>query len=339
MRTVWHRAGARFFIGESTNQLEELPIGIYKISSYDTANQGEQVEIERTDDNFKKIHDKYDVCPGFVNTVIKTWAKTNDNLGLLLTGTKGTGKTQIAKQICNLVQLPILVITKRVETLPQLINSIQQDIVILFDEYEKMYDDYDHSILTVMDGILSNGHRRMFILTTNKRYVNENMLSRPGRIRYLYEFDDLELPLIKTIIDTELVDKQFEQDLIDNIKNLSIITVDIVKSICEEINIHNKPFSSFINYFNVKETKAKFDVNWIKPKKDGSTEKIVIGIACQVAPVIFDETVIGQSLVVENTHQGKILSVVGNIVTVGNTEWSKMFEVINVDPTHRAFVM
>jgi hypothetical protein len=82
------------------------------------------------------------------------------------------------------MNMPVIIIHERYNGISNFLNEIQHDFIVFFDEYEKMYDERDHSILTVMDGVLNNAFRKIFLLTTNKIHVSENMLERPGRIRY-----------------------------------------------------------------------------------------------------------------------------------------------------------
>ncbi len=64
-----------------------------------------------------------------------------DNMGVLLNGVKGTGKSVTAKLICNELKnfLPIIIVDKAYEGLPQFISKIQQEVIIFIDEFEKVF--------------------------------------------------------------------------------------------------------------------------------------------------------------------------------------------------------
>ncbi len=167
----------------------------------------------------------------------------------MLNGILGTGKTVTAKVLANETGLPVLLIPHAYNGLNTFLSYIQQDIVVLIDEYEKVYageedEENDSSLLSLMDGTFTNSYRKIFILTTNNTWINKNMLNRPGRILYKKEFSNLNREQILEIVDDCLVEKQFRNETIDFMKPLSIITVDIVKNIVREINIHQEsPFT------------------------------------------------------------------------------------------------
>ena len=150
--------------------------------------------------------------------------------------------------------MPIILINANFPHLNDFLSSIEQDVVVMIDEYEKVFDgsidedDYGRdkssgspTLLSLMDGTLKGSYRKLFILTTNKLWLNENMLNRPGRIRYLKRFGDLNREQIEEIIDDCLKYPEYKEDIIDYIKPLEIITVDIIKAIVSEINIYNEP--------------------------------------------------------------------------------------------------
>ena len=106
-------------------------------------------------------------------------------------------------------------------------------------------------ILSIMDGVAMSNYRRVFILTTNDNYINDNMLNRPSRIRYVKKYGNLELSVVEEIISDILKYPKYKEDLIDVLRQFTIVTIDLVVSIINEINIHNEPASQFADIFNV----------------------------------------------------------------------------------------
>lgn len=114
-----------------------------------------------------------------------------------------------------------------------------------------------------MDGVYTSEFRRVFLLTTNSTNINENMLSRPSRIRYMKEFGNLELAVVTEYLNDNLVDQTRKEDLIGYLDTLVFSTIDILKSIVDEVNIIG--FDEFIqtrNDFNVK--LAKYDYQTVR---------------------------------------------------------------------------
>lgn len=202
----------------------------------------------------------------------------NMNVGVLLEGYKGQGKSVIAKQLAMESQLPIVLITGAIPKIADIfnyLNNIKQDYVLLIDEFEKYFSDSDHpenkfhtqeSWLTFMDGAIGLDHKRLIILTTNKE-IGDKFINRPSRIRYYKKFNFMSKKVFEAIVEDKLQNPAYKQDLIDNL-DVPSCTVDIVTTIIEEINIQNKPYSSFKDFFNHKEREIVYSK--YRKEKDGT---------------------------------------------------------------------
>lgn len=231
--------------------------------------------LEKTDDKFDFQHKIYGVEQGLINRVVKTYNNTNRNLGILLNGVKGTGKTVTSKLIANEIETPVLIVNHLFGGMVEFINSIKQDVIIFIDEYEKTFKER-HDLLTIMDGVLTTEHRKFFILTTNETYINDNLLQRPGRIRYFKTFGNLKPAVVEEIVDDFLVHTEFKKQIIKFISSLELITIDIVKSIIEEVNIHKESPEVFKDIFNCKKITGKYNVYQITPNTDGTKTEVKI---------------------------------------------------------------
>jgi SpoVK/Ycf46/Vps4 family AAA+-type ATPase len=230
MTNNWVKQGNNYFLREVSQNTPKMEKGVYKVNCNPQTGEIYVTEIQQSFDFPYKI---YGMENKFIDRVIRTYNETTGNMGMLLNGVKGTGKTVTSKQICNKLNLPVLLIHEAYNGLPSFLNEVQQDVVVLIDEFEKIYADRDHTVLTVMDGVMDNGFRKVFILTTNSLYVNDNLIQRPGRIRYLKTYSDLTLDVITEIVDDKLIHTEHRKATIDFLSNLETITVDIVKAIVE----------------------------------------------------------------------------------------------------------
>jgi len=256
-KKVWYNSGNNLFLRDISNTSEKLAPGVYKLGYIDPI---DEFYLEPVSDKFTFPYKIYGAEMGFVNRISKTYDNTTGNMGILLNGVKGTGKTVTAELIANKLNLPVIIINQAYKKIPEYINSIEENVLLFFDEYEKMYNNYDHSILTVMDGVLNTEYRRVFLLTTNSIYLNENMLQRPGRIRYKKTFGDLHLQAILEIVDDKLINKKFKDITIQFISELELITIDIVKAVVEEINIHDENPYKFKDIFNIQSIDNVFNL-------------------------------------------------------------------------------
>jgi hypothetical protein len=144
--------------------------------------------------------------------------------------------------------------------MPAWLATIPQDIVIFIDEYEKIFGESD-SMLGIMDGALTSKRRRLFLLTTNNLRVNENMLQRPSRIRYVKKFGDLSPEVVTEIVNDCLVHPELIEKTITFCSSLEQITVDIVKAVCEEVNIHHEDPENFADVFNVRKIPGFYSIS------------------------------------------------------------------------------
>ena len=102
-----------------------------------------------------------------------------------------------------------------------------------------------------MDGVYNADHCHIFILTTNQLKINDNLISRPSRIRYLKSFGDvISRQILEEFVDDALEDKGKKEEIMEFIDTLSMATIDIVKSIVEEVNIHGCSVNDFKRFFN-----------------------------------------------------------------------------------------
>ena len=84
----------------------------------------------------------------------------------------------------------------------------------------------------MIDGVY-NDMRKLYILTTNKLSIDENLLGRPGRIRYIKEFSNLSARAVNDVIDDNLKDVSLKEEVLKVVDSLEISTIDILKAIRE----------------------------------------------------------------------------------------------------------
>ena len=252
------------FYSQAEGNFDVMPTlddGIYQM--HQNPMTGE-IFLEKIAEKFTFGFKLYGLDDKLISHVIDMYNKqeTKRNIGVLLNGAKGTGKTVTAKVLCNKLGLPVIIVDGPINGLTQFLAGINHDCVFLFDEFEKNFrfrddDDEDaagESLLSIMDGVYNGNNCHVFILTTNELRVNDNLISRPSRIRYLKSFGDvIDKKILLEYIDDNLKYPEYKDSLIEFIDSLTIGTIDIVKSIVDEINIHNCGVEEFKDFFNVQE--------------------------------------------------------------------------------------
>jgi len=339
LKKQWARSGNDFKIADTVDIIEKLPIGVYKVVKDPFGN----IYLTKSGDNFNFSHKIYGCETKFINRVVTSYKNTKGNMGILLNGVKGTGKTVTAELIANEIQLPVLIVSEFNAQLPNFINNIQQDIIVFFDEFEKIYTDYNANVLTIMDGVLNNDFRKMFLLTTNDLYINANLLQRPGRIRYIKTFTQLPVETIQEIVKDKLIHTKWNDSIIKFISELETITIDIVKAIVDEVNIHDEDPINFKDVFNVKKLEAHWNVyEVIKEKDKDPVEKLVYAKA-DIFPkkITSREANVNATFKVNGKAIGYIESILNDeIFSVTNFKDDEEDRVFRVEPiigTHHLF--
>jgi broad-specificity NMP kinase len=211
--------------------------------------------LQKTADSFVFPYKVYHLQREFLDHVKETYKSITGNMGILFNGTRGTGKSVSAKILANELNLPVIIVKSMGENNDgqiSYLSSFNFDCIFFFDEFEKQFSEGDCSILQFMDGVYTSEYRRIFLLTTNELSVNQNLLCRPSRIRYVREFGNLEKAIVEEYLNDNLVDQSCRKELIDYIDTLTISTIDILKSIVEEVNIHGiDKFLTIKKSFNV----------------------------------------------------------------------------------------
>lgn len=177
-----------------------------------------------------------------MNRIITSFKATDKNLGVLLYGESGSGKSLLAKQVC--VELSkehpvIIVLPEHIDIIGKYIESIDDRCVFLIDEFEKMFEkpSQQSSLLSVVDGTSSK--KNLFLFTANdKAMVNKFFFNRPGRIRYAYEYETLPDSIVLEVLKDILDNKERVQEIASVISYLKEPSFDVVCSIAQEANLY-----------------------------------------------------------------------------------------------------
>lgn len=189
--------------------------------------------------------------------ILNTFNQRPLSTGVHLDGVKGSGKTLLSKVISHIgVQrgIPTIIINGcfHGEVFNQFIQSINVPAIVLFDEFEKIYDYSDQNkILTLFDGVYPT--KKLFILTTNDgASVSRFLKNRPGRIYYSLSFTTLSPEFVREYLEDNLNDKSQIEPTVRYAKIYSFFTFDMLAACVEEMNRYNEPLSKVLEYINVK---------------------------------------------------------------------------------------
>ena len=241
--TYYIRSGSSFNVSSKAGLdiHETLPVGTYTVKYNDMAGAYFLDMIEDFAPLGKVYGDSTDKC----ERIFSTFQSRPNGTGVLLTGEKGSGKTLLARALSIRGReegYPTIVINDswHGEKFNLFIQTITQPAVIIFDEFEKIYDrDDQESLLTLLDGVYPS--KKMYVLTCNNQYrIDDNMTNRPGRIFYRIDYTGLGIEFIREYCEDNLNDTSHTEAICNLALLFDQFNFDILKALVEEMNRYNE---------------------------------------------------------------------------------------------------
>ena len=257
---------------------KEVPVGVWKLSC------AKYVGFYLEETEIKLSHGKiYGDAQDIADHVVEAFEKNDPskNLGVLFSGEKGLGKTLTTRLVLEKFygKKPIIIISEYINGMTDFISNFK-GCVVLMDEFEKFTggntDSEDENSLTKQESLLSifDGNTgcsgNLFLLTVNNTYkLNENLKSRPGRMRYHYKFISENATVVRNYCNDNLNNKEIIEDVVETLGSAGFVSMDILSSFVDELNkFPDKKPSEVLKYFNIENEntdenfRATFKVIW-----------------------------------------------------------------------------
>jgi DNA polymerase III delta prime subunit len=207
--------------------------------------------------------------------ILNTFMSRTASTGVMLAGEKGSGKSLLAKNLAieaaKRLSIPCIVINAPWvgDKFNAFMQMIEQPCMVLFDEFEKVYDaDDQEKALTLLDGVFPS--KKLFVLTCNDKWrIDSHMRNRPGRLFYMLDYKGLDANFIM-----EYCNDNLKPELLKHAEKLCQIAslfaqfnFDMLKATVEEMNRYNEAPEDALRMLNVKpefDSGNKFSMKVIK---------------------------------------------------------------------------
>ena len=203
-----------------------------------------------------KVSEKvYGVHSEKVDKVLNSFKIFNRNLGVILSGDKGIGKSLFSKLLSiKAIEsgYPLVIVNSYFPGIGEYLAEIDQEVVVLFDEFDKTFELSERSrqdndgekrspqteMLTLFDGVAQG--KKLFVVTCNDiNALSKFIVNRPGRFHYHFRFEyPTAAEIEEYLIDSLDTDKAKEE--IKNVVAFSQKTklnYDCLRSIAFELNL------------------------------------------------------------------------------------------------------
>ena len=258
MRAISQGNNTYDIFDDSLKVYEQLPAQSYVVRFSDRRG----FFLEKHPDMEIKESKIYGVHIDKVQKVLNSFDIVERSLGVILSGDKGIGKSLFAKMLAdNSIQkgMPVIVVDTFYPGIASYIESIEQEVMVLFDEFDKTFGEVKSSdgqaspqthLLSLFDGI-SPG-KKLFVITCNElRKLNDYLINRPGRFHYHFRFEYPSAAEIKQYLHDKLQEEFYDEiDSVVSFANKVNLNYDCLRAIAFELNL-GIPFSEAIKDLNI----------------------------------------------------------------------------------------
>ena len=208
-----------------------------------------------------------------VNKVLNTFSKVDRNLGIILSGDKGIGKSLFARILSQEAinrNIPLIIVDQYIPGIASYLESIEQEVIVLFDEFDKTFGDVkagdgqaspQTTLLSLFDGTASG--KKLFVITCNEiRKLNDFLINRPGRFHYHFRFNYPNADEIRAYLEDKISPQYYKE--IDEVISFSRkidLNYDCLRAISFELEtgISFKEAIKDLNILNM-ETYVRYNI-------------------------------------------------------------------------------
>lgn len=258
--------------GEDLTVLDTLPAYTYKVGYSDLGG----FFLEKLDNLEVKENKVYGEHEQKALKVMNRFAESRKNLGVILSGDKGIGKSLFSRLLSQMAissGMPVILVDDYNTGLGDFINSIKMETMVLFDEFDKNFAGREDNgvqakMLSLFDGT-SNG-KKLFVITCNSySKLSEYLVNRPGRFHFQFRFN---YPSVKDVTEylQNNVGEEFHSEIakVVSFATKTRLNYDCLSAIALELNSGEK-FEDAIRDLNILNDGMNGNYNLLLPTVEG----------------------------------------------------------------------
>jgi hypothetical protein len=252
--------------GDDLKTFGQLPSGNYKVC-FDKMMGFYLLDT----DSFKVEEKQYGQHPLKIAKVEKLFDSIDRSVGIILSGEKGMGKSMFARALSASFaedrehrNIPTVIVNYAFPGVVDFLESIKQECIVLFDEFEKVFDNGEQKepqdrLLSLFDGVSQT--KRLYVVTVNDiRRVNQYMINRPGRFHYHLQFSYPSHEEIAEYLKDKLLPEYYDQiGIVQRFSSRASMNYDALRAIAHELN-QGYTFKETIEDLNVSTPESDMSV-------------------------------------------------------------------------------
>lgn len=208
----------------------------------------------------KKIYGDY---INIASIILDDYISSKSGISAIFLGDKGSGKTLIRDYIINKAYNLYNINIYNIYSTPinngmiEILKNIKNSLITI-DEFSKLFSlRLQQLLLTILS---DKNNNNLYILTDNTTSeISEYLIFRPGRIKYLLDFNKVEIETLNEVMSDYAINDEFKKEIVDFYNKCTVFTYDHILTILEfNKKYPNLSFKNILKLLNIKENLKKY---------------------------------------------------------------------------------
>lgn len=266
--------------------IDNLPAAVYRV----TFNPFEGYFLSVVSDKFELPAKVYGVSEMPIQQIIDAYSRSVKQMGVLLAGTKGAGKTLLSQILCNRMiaeqNMPVILVDQAFndQAFFDFVNDLGE-VIMVFDEFAKVYGNEQNRMLTFFDGANVQSKRMAIVIENGIKTVSDFMIDRPSRFMFRLTYDKLSKAVIREMCEDYNLSKEQTRDVQTYASGVYNLSTDMLKALLNYVVATQCSVDDALKVLNVPEvigfratSNTKIKLKAIVDLQTGNLDKHILSI-------------------------------------------------------------